>query len=346
MVADGRRERVPARTRLPNMSNTYFVTGALGCIGAWVVKHLVDRGDTPVVFDVDGDPRRIRDILDDDAFARVQFVTGDITDGAAVERAVRDAAPEAVVHLAGLQVPFCKADPALGARVNVLGTIHCFEAALKANVGRIVYASSAAVFGPPEPGEAAPDEQAACEPTTHYGVYKRANEGTAKIYWQDQGLPSVGLRPLTVYGVGRDQGMTSGPTTAMKAVATGQPYAIAFSGVTDFNYVADTAAAFVRCADQAPRSGDGAKVYNLHGDAVPVNDIVATIEALRPAATGKIAVNGPVLAIPTQLDGSAIHRDFPGLPDTSLRTGVGETLRRFEELHAAGRLDTRDLPDA
>ena len=46
------------------MSNTYFVTGALGCIGAWVVKHLVDRGDTPVVFDVGGDPRRIRDILD------------------------------------------------------------------------------------------------------------------------------------------------------------------------------------------------------------------------------------------------------------------------------------------
>ena len=72
------------------MSNTYFVTGALGCIGAWVVKHLVDRGDTPIVFDIGGDPRRIRDILDDDAFGRVQFVTGDITDGDVVKRAVDD----------------------------------------------------------------------------------------------------------------------------------------------------------------------------------------------------------------------------------------------------------------
>ncbi len=328
------------------MSNTYFVTGALGCIGAWVVKHLVDRGDTPVVFDVGGDPRRIRDILDEAAFERVQFVTGDITDLDVVKGAVQDAAPKAIVHLAGLQVPFCKADPAKGARVNVLGTIHCFEAALAAGVGRVVYASSAAVFGPPEPGERAPDEQAACEPTTHYGVYKRANEGTAQIYWQDNQLPSVGLRPLTVYGVGRDQGMTSGPTTAMKAAVLGRHYTLGFRGVTDFNDVADTAAAFVRCADDTPASGDGAKVYNLHGEAVQVADIVATIERLHPAAKGQLAVDGPVLAIPTQLDGSAIHRDFPDLPDTSLDAGVGETLRRFAALHEQGLLDQRDLPDA
>ena len=62
------------------MSNTYLVTGAMGCIGAWVVKHLAERGDTPVVFDIGGDARRIKDILDEDTFARVQFVTGDITD--------------------------------------------------------------------------------------------------------------------------------------------------------------------------------------------------------------------------------------------------------------------------
>ena len=328
------------------MSNTYFVTGALGCIGAWVVKHLVDRGDTPVVFDVGGDTRRIRDILAEDAFDRVKFVTGDITSLDVVKGAVTAAAPKAIVHLAGLQVPFCKADPALGARVNVLGTIHCFEAALAAGVGRVVYASSAAVFGPPEPGAAAPDEQASCEPTTHYGVYKRANEGAAQIYWRDNPLPSVGLRPLTVYGVGRDQGMTSGPTSAMKAAVLGRPYKIGFRGVTDFNYVADTAAAFVRCADDAPRSGDGAKVYNLHGAAVQVDDIVAMIERLHPDANDKLAVDGPVLAIPTQLDGSAIHRDFPDLPDTSLEDGVGETLRRFTALREAGQLDTRDLPEA
>ena len=102
----------------------------------------------------------------------------------------------------------------------------------------------------------------------------------------------------------------------------------------------------MRCADDAPASGDGAKVYNLHGEAVQVADIVATIERLHPAAKGNLAVDGPVLAIPTQLDGSAIHRDFPDLPDTSLDAGVGETLRRFAALHERGLLDQRDLPDA
>lgn len=326
------------------MSNTYMVTGAMGCIGAWVVKQLAERGDTPVVFDIGGDPRRIRDILDDDTFAKVQFITGDITDLEATKQTVAKLSPKAIIHLAGLQVPFCKADPALGAKVNVLGTIHVFEAAIAANVERIVYASSAAVFGPGKDGAAAPDEGATCEPTTHYGVYKRANEGTAKIYWQDNRMPSVGLRPLTVYGVGRDQGLTSGPTTAMKAALLGRPHTIGFTGSTDFNYVGDTAAMFIACADQDPACGKGAHVYNLHGATVAVADIIATIERLHPAAAGKMTQAGPELPIPPQLDGSAIHRDFPGLPDTSLEAGIDDTLRRFRELHQAGKLDVRDLP--
>ncbi|HIE70831.1 MAG TPA: SDR family oxidoreductase [Planctomycetes bacterium] len=326
------------------MSNTYLVTGAMGCIGAWVVKQLAERGDTAVVFDIGGDARRIKNVLDADSFARVKFVTGDITDGEATKRCVAEAAPKAIIHLAGLQVPFCKADPALGAKVNVLGTIHVFEAAIAANVERVVYASSAAVFGPGEDGAAAPDEDSTCEPTTHYGVYKRANEGTARIYWQDNKMPSVGLRPLTVYGVGRDQGLTSGPTTAMKAAVLGKPHTIGFTGSTDFNYVGDTAAMFIACADRDPASGKGAHVYNLHGATVAVSDIIQTIEVLHPGAAGTLSQDGPELPIPPQLDGSAIHRDFPGLPDTSLQDGIGYTLRRFGELQAASQLDTRDLP--
>ena len=328
------------------MSNTYLVTGAMGCIGAWVVKQLAERGDTPVVFDIGGDPRRIKDVLDEDMFARVKFVTGDITDGDATTRCVNEASPQAIIHLAGLQVPFCKADPALGARVNVLGTVNVFEAAIATGVERVVYASSAAVFGPGEDGGAIPDEASACEPTTHYGVYKRANEGTARIYWQDNEMPSVGLRPLTVYGVGRDQGLTSGPTTAMKAAVLGRRHQIGFTGSTDFNYVGDTAAMFIACADHDPASGKGAHIYNLHGRTVAVSDIIKTIEELHPAAAGTLSQGGPQLPVPPQLDGSAIHRDFPELPDTSLQDGIGYTLRRFGELQAGGRLDTRDLPTA
>ena len=62
------------------MSNTWFLTGALGCIGAWVTKTVLDRGDRAVVFDLGGDARRLRDLMDEEALARVDFVQGDITE--------------------------------------------------------------------------------------------------------------------------------------------------------------------------------------------------------------------------------------------------------------------------
>ncbi|MBC8329614.1 MAG: NAD-dependent epimerase/dehydratase family protein, partial [Planctomycetes bacterium] len=156
------------------MTKTWFVTGALGCIGAWVVKTILDRGDAPVVFDLGGDPRRIRDVVEPEAFGRIRFVQGDVTDTAAVVAAVQDSGAGRIVHLAGLQVPFCKADPPAGARVNVLGTINVFQAALAAGLERVAYASSAAVYGPDDfgPGGSPPDEGTACQPTTHYGGHK------------------------------------------------------------------------------------------------------------------------------------------------------------------------------
>jgi UDP-glucuronate 4-epimerase len=323
------------------MNDTYFVTGALGCIGAWVVEHLVARGDRPVVFDVGGNPRRIRDLLGAERLGCVQFVAGDITDLDATKAAVAACNPRAIVHLAGLQVPFCRQDPARGARVNVLGTIHVFEAALAAGVPRVVYASSAAVFGPEADDGAAVDEQKAPAPVTHYGVYKQCNEGTARIYWLEKKLSSVGLRPLTVYGVGRDQGMTAGPTTAMKAAVLGRGHRIPFSGPTDFHYVADTAAAFVQCADGGPA---GAHVFNLHGDTVDVADVVRAIEAECPPARGTITVDGPRIPIPSHLDDGAIRAAYPSLPHTPLAVGVRATITRFRALHAAGALDLSDLP--
>jgi nucleoside-diphosphate-sugar epimerase len=322
------------------MSVTTFVTGALGCIGAWVVKQLLERGGVPVVFDLGGDPRRIRDLVGDEGLARVRFVRGDITDAAAVKRAVLEAAPRALIHLAGLQVPACKADPALGARVNVLGTLHVFEAALAAGLERIVYASSAAVLGPAEDDDSAVPESAACEPVTHYGVFKRANEGAARVYWLERGLASVGLRPLTVYGVGRDQGLTSGPTSAMKAAVLGRTFHIGFSGPTDFHYAADTAAAFLACAERGPQ---GAHVFHLHGDTLDVAEFVAAIEDEVPAARGALTWGGPRLPIPPRLDGGAVAAALPDLPHTPLRAGVRETIQRFRRLQERGHLDGRDL---
>lgn len=290
------------------------------------------------MFDRSDDPRRMRAIMEPDQLASVRFMLGDITDGPVVLRALEKARASRVIHLAGLQVPVCKADPVGGALVNVVGTLNVFEAARTLGLRSMVYASSAAVYGLND-DDAVLDESAACEPSTHYGVFKRTNEGNAHVYFLDHGLCSVGLRPLTVYGVNRDSGLTSDPTKAMKAAVLGRPFHIRFGGATDFQYVADTAAAFIACADKTP---DGAQVFNLHGETVTVERIVDFInEQLKNGPL--ITFGGPPLPIAPAMDDAAIRRFIGELPSTPLESGVRETMDRFAALRDAGALDTSDL---
>ena len=319
------------------MGEAYFITGAQGCIGSWIVKALVGRGDTPVVFDVSSDAHRLRQIMSDDELASVRFIVGDITDAPTLTRSLSASNARRVIHLAGLQVPTCKADPVRGAAVNVIGTLNVLAAARDVGIARVVYASSAAVFGVSE-DNAPVDEASACEPATHYGVFKRANEGNARVYYLDHGLSSVGLRPLTVYGVNRDTGLTSDPTKAMKAAALGLPFHIRFSGATDFLYVADAAAIFIACADRAP---EGAHVFNVHGDTV---ETAAVARLINDETGGEwVTFGGPPIPIAAYLNDVAIRRAIGGLSTTPLGEGVRETVRRFVELRDAGRLDTSDI---
>src|SRR5438067_3979758 len=319
------------------MAETYFITGAQGCIGSWIVKALAGRGDTAIVFDRSEDTRRLNAIIEPRDLERVRVIAGDITDVSGVRAALEASGARRIIHLAGLQVPTCKADPVAGAFVNVIGTLNVFESAKAIGAERVVYASSAAVFGAGD-ADCPLDESAACEPATHYGVFKRTNEGNARVYFLDHGINSIGLRPLTVYGVNRDTGLTSDPTKAMKAAVLGIPFHIRFSGATDFQYVEDTAAAFIRCSDEAP---DGAHVFNLHGETVEVKKIATVIN--ENAGSELATFSGPEIPIAPALDDSAIKRAIGELPNTPLEIGVRETMRRFRELRDAGRLDTTEI---
>ena len=322
------------------MAETYFITGAQGCIGSWIVKALAERGDVPVVFDRSEDARRLNAIIQPGDLERVRFFAGDITDVSAVRSALEESGARRIIHLAGLQVPTCKADPVAGAFVNVIGTLNVFEAGKAIGVERVVYASSAAVFGMGDAGVPL-DESAICEPTTHYGIFKRTNEGNARVYFLDHGVNSVGVRPLTVYGVNRDSGLTSDPTKAMKAAVLGVPFHIRFSGATDFQYVADTAAAFIACADGAP---GGAHVFNLHGETVEVARIAKLINenSSRPNRE-LVTYGGPPIPIAPAMDDAAFKRAIGQLSKTSLEAGIRETMKRFAELRDRGRLDISDL---
>lgn len=320
-----------------------LITGGYGFIGAWIIRNLLARGDQVWVFDLKEDPRRLRLILPEEQVRRVTFVPGDVTDLDALKHAIRENAITHVIHLAGLQVPTCRADPMLGAKVNVLGTLAVFEAvkAAGSQIQRLVYASSAAVFGGPDKYPAGSlSDDVLLVPSTHYGVFKCCNEGNARIYFQDNGISSIGLRPWTVYGVGRDLGMTSEPTKAIKAVILGRPYHVSFGGWSDFQYVDDVAKAFVLCLE---RPYSGAKSYNLRGAVVTLSDFHAALCRVLPEAARLVTVGTTQIAIAYNLSDDALQRDLGPMPKTALVDGIRETVAIFRQLQAEGRLDTADL---
>jgi len=319
------------------MSDLYIVTGAQGCIGSWVTKRLVEAGERCLVFDVDPQPRRLSVLLSPGDLPEI--VAGDIRDLEQFCRLVHSRGVTRIIHLAGIMVPGCRKDPVGGALVNVVGTLNVFESArrLRSQVRQIAFASSVAVFGPEELYESGPvGEGVALHPRTHYGVYKQANEANARVFFDDEGISSIGLRPWAVYGVGRDQGLTSDPTRALKAAVLGRPFEIRFGGRIDLQYVADVADAFVRAAASDLQ---GARIYNLRGDVVPVPEIIATIERLVPPARGMITATGGALPFPPDMDDQQIQRDLSGLQRTTLQEGLRETRDLFETMLRQGRLE-------
>jgi nucleoside-diphosphate-sugar epimerase len=324
-------------------SRRFLVTGAKGFIGAWIVKELVDRGDTPLVFDIDTESSRLAALLTPEQMPSVQLIQGDITKFKDVESAIVDHGITHVLHLAGIQVPFCAADPLRGAMINVVGTLNVFEVARQRRdlVQSVVYASSAAVFGPEETyGGVTVPEGAPLLPGTHYGVFKQCNEGNARVYFLNDGLSSVGLRPGTVYGVGRDRGMTSGPTKAIKATVIGQPYTIRFTGGMDMEYVRDTARIFIRCAEAGLI---GAKTYSLRGNVMRVHEFLTVLGQILPLSQTLIKAEGKQLPVSYDLDDSALQHDLAGVHNTPLKEGIRETAEIFARLKLSGKLDTKDL---
>ncbi len=315
------------------MSDTVLVTGAMGFIGAWVVRRLLDDGDSVVTFDAAGDDRRLRYLMDDQELRRVRRVRGDIADRDGLRAAAREHGVTRAIHLAGLQIPSCAADPHAGALANVVGTVNVFEAlsGSAAASAPLAYASSVAAYGGDDDGM----HDASSTPSTHYGVYKRANEGNAAVYWAQSGRASVGLRPYVVYGVGRDRGVTSEPTVAMLRAARGEGHHIPFGGRTHMQHAADVAAAFVAAARSEP---DGARVHNLGGSVVDMSEVVAAIERAVPELAGRITHDDTPLPFPPEFTTGDLQRHLGPLPDTPLDQGVADTVVRFRDLIARGLL--------
>ena len=220
--------------------STVLVTGGLGYIGSHVVHELLSRGWRVRVLDnyyrCDRAVAASIAELDD-----VEVVEGDVRYANAVEGATKGV--EAVVHLAPVCINKSISDPTESLDVNMLGTQNVLDAAARAGVRRVVYASSASVYGNPTSLPMRESDPPA--PITPYCIAKLAGEQLLSFYAQRSKLSWLALRFFNVYGPGQptDAYYTSVVLTFLRRLAAGQAPVIDGRGEQsmDFVHVSDVA---------------------------------------------------------------------------------------------------------
>jgi nucleoside-diphosphate-sugar epimerase len=298
------------------------VTGASGFLSAWILPKLIARGRKVVAIDIARDETRLNQVTRGRLPQGILWETADLTSDGVMSRIAEQYAADTILHLAALQIPACKANPIAGAKVNVVGHIGVLEAARRVGA-RVVYTSSIAAK-PRGPANA---------PANLYGVFKRADEEIARLYAEDFGVSSFGLRPHVVYGVGRDQGETSAVTSAMRAAAIGEAYVVPWTTATCFQFADDIAEMFVRVVEA---QWNGAHLADMTDNVESTADIIDAIQATEPAA--EVRAEGPERISPTAgFDVAALERIIGPRPLTPLREGVQRTMEHFRDLRTKGQ---------
>jgi UDP-glucose 4-epimerase len=263
-----------------------LVTGGGGYIGREVIKTLVARGDTGIVFDTGISPQ-IKALAANSGLVKV--VEGDITDLAGLVAACQMEKPDAIVHCAAIVgVLFSINSPSNVVRVNVQGSINVFEAMRLSGIKRVVHMSSEEVYGDFVAPLAREDHPA--EPRMAYGITKLAVEHLGRSYRELHGLDPINLRTSWVYGVGLPR--PRAPTTFLDAALEGRSYHLDHGGdaAIDFTYMDDVVSGILCALDVKDHAFD---VYNLaSGQPTTLKEMIATIRELVPGANLTVA-DGP-----------------------------------------------------
>ncbi len=293
-----------------NRHDRVLVTGAAGFIGSHTVDHLLARD--VAVLGVDDLSSGNRANLESAALSPgFSFEEADVAVAGVIDRLASEFRPQAIVHLAALvSVPRGEEDPGENFRLNVLGTHLVAEAARTHGIRRVVYASSAAVYG--SATELPLSEEMPAEPISQYGATKLMSEKLLGSYAGSYGLSPVCFRYFNVYGPRQDPASPYSGVVSIFAdrFRERRPATIYGDGrqTRDFIYVGDVA------KDNAAAAMDpklAAGVFNrCTGDAQSLLDLVEILESRYPG--------GPALKYENERSGDIRH----SLGDPSKATDI------------------------
>lgn len=303
-----------------------LVTGGAGFIGSNLVDALVARGYSVRVLDNLSTGKR----SNLPTGANVELIEGDVADAQLVRRAVQGCG--AVVHLAAVASVQASVDDPVGThQSNFVGTLNLCEAMREAGVRRVVFASSAAVYGNNGEGQAI-DENVPKAPLTPYAADKLASEHYLDFYRRQHGLDPVVFRFFNIYGPRQDP---SSPYSGVISIFTeraqqGLPIAVFGDGeqTRDFLYVGDLVEILLQALESAVAEA-GAVNVGLNR-ATSLNELLAAIRdvlgALPPVSYGQ-ARGGDIRH--SRADNTRLLQRFR-LPEpaTDMRTGLATLLGR------------------
>jgi nucleoside-diphosphate-sugar epimerase len=261
-----------------------LVTGGAGFIGSNIVELLLKEGEKVRVFDnlSSGYLINIEEYIKD---GRIEFIEGDVTDAAAAERATEGV--DVVFHLAASVGRQRSLDnPQLDSEVNLIGTVNVLEGMRKNGVKRIVYSSSAAMFG--ELVTPTIDENHPQNADSPYGVSKLAAEKMILAYCGIYDIIGVCLRYFNIYGVNQRFDLYGNviPIFA-KRIFAGEPITIYGDGTQTRDFV--NAADVARANLIAAKSDNGTDVYNLgSGESVTINWLAEVMQEIAGKNVGVV----------------------------------------------------------
>ena len=280
-----------------------LVTGGSGFVGQWLIRSLLKNGDRVTALSIgqSGPP-----ILETTERDRVLWIEGDITDAAKIDRALREASPDHIYHLAGVSfIPAAQASPEAAYETNTLGMIRLIGAVIRYheaghNSPRVLVVGSGEQYGQHPPDNGPLKESASQKPVSVYAAGKAAQEVIAIQAFSGFSIPVVATRSFNHSGYGQDSRfLLPGLVARLRKLSQTGENRLAVgntSPIRDFLHVRDVVKAYMSLM----LKGRPGEVYNVSsGEGISVSDLIK--RALMVTDTSAIPVSEPSLKRATDI---------------------------------------------
>jgi len=301
-----------------------LVAGGSGFIGSHLVRKLTGMGERVVIFDQLPNIEAIHTIRD-----KVKVVRGDATNIVDILHAVKENDVRDIYHLVALLADVSQEKPLLALKVNVESTLNFLEASKILKLGKVIFASSSAVYDP----KASPpvNEDASLRPVSVYGATKVLSEFFGMHYHKLFGVDFRALRFTTIYGLGKSGGSTGSCSKMVENAVLGLPTKIEVAdAITDWLYIKDAVNSLVKIREIQDPKG---RIYNVGSETLSVRELVEVVRRIIPGATIEMEARN-VFPWPASYDCTKAQEELGYKPSFNIEEGVKDFI---EECRKRGK---------